>query len=434
MIENTRRLTTGTSPFRSATQTRPTGRSRAKRYIIYSAIFLSPFLNLKAEFVYFTASDGLYILALMLIVLQGDLRKFPLGQVGPFWITAFVLVSSGIYLSSLFVGDAWRGVALCLQYFFCFILLPQILIQDDEDEAYRLIIAFILGILALDIHGIITFYTVGYTPDSRVVTGGMRLATLNGTANGAARLNAMAIVITLWLFNIRRISILTFLCFITTMVVALVLTSSNTGLIATVTGLTTYFALTFRPALILRIIPAIAVIAAFFLLGGVEYLPATFQRRVLGAVLSGDITEAGTFVDRTALMLEALEMIASRGFTLLGIGADQFRLYSVQQTPVHNTFLLLWIEGGVLSLAGWLLMSTMGVIVWLLAWRQHVIPHGRAAVFVCFAVFVTLSSASAHIYARYWYTALILVMQPTIIAMSQGNREKSVARMLARTR
>ncbi|WEX75616.1 O-antigen ligase domain-containing protein [Sinorhizobium numidicum] len=348
-----------------------------------------------------------------------------MGVVAFFWVSAFLLISSGIYLSSLFIGDATRGVILIMQYFFCFILLPHALMQRDENEAYRLIIIFILGVLALDIHGIVTFYTVGYSPESQVVTGALRLATLMGAANAAASLNAMTIVILLWLRTIGRISFLPFLCILSTMILALVLTSSNTGLIAVTTGTLIYFAVTFRPGLLVRIVPAIVLAVAFFLLGGANYLPATFHKRVLAAVLEGDITEAGTFTDRAALNYEALEMIGSRGFSLLGIGADQFRLASFHEVPVHNTFLILWVEGGVLSLAGWMLMSSMGIIVWLLAWRRNVIPHGRAAVLVCFVVFVTVASATAHIYSRHWYTVLLLTMQPTIIALSQYRQEET---------
>jgi hypothetical protein len=328
MSRERRALAAGRRPA-DATAVAPRPNS-IERYILYLAVFLSPFLSLRVDYFFFTLSDALYCVSLFILLVQGRLPRTPLGQATVFWVAAFVLIATGIYLSSSFIGDAERGVILMMQYFFCFMLLPYILARGDEDEAYRLILIFVLGVLTLDIHGIITFYTVGYTPESRVVTGGVRLATLIENANGAASLNAMAIVIVLWLRTIKRISLITFLSLLSTMVVALVLTSSNSGLIATTTGVVIYFALTFRPALVLRIIPAIALIVAFFLLGGADYLPPTFRRRVLGALLSGDITEAGTFTDRSALNYEALQMIGSQGFSLLGIGADQFRVVSIQ--------------------------------------------------------------------------------------------------------
>lgn len=396
--------------------------SVVERYIVYLAVFLAPFLNLKTEVVYFTVSDALYCLAFGILLLKGRLPRDPLGVAAPFWLAAFVLTVGGLLLSSLFVGDPVRGLVLLLQYSFCFLVLPYILMVGDEDEAYRRILVFLLGVFALDLHGIITFYTVGYVPGAVTVTGGKRLATLVGDANAAGCLNAMAIVASLWLRSIKRLPVLPFVGFFAVMVVALVLTSSNTGLIATTVGILVYMTLTFRVGLLVKLLPLAVVAALFLQFGGVDYLPATFQKRVMPAVVSGDLSEAGTFDDRSALMVEALHLIGQRGVTWLGIGADQFRLYSVQEAPVHNSYLLVWSEGGILSLAGWVLLSTIGMILWMLAWRAGIAAQSRTAVFVYYLVFVAMASANAHIYQRYRYTALLLVMYPLLLEFARARQ------------
>jgi O-antigen ligase len=393
-----------------------------ERYIIYLAVFLAPFLNLKTDLVYFTVSDALFCLALAFLLLRGRLPRAPLGVATPFWIAAFALTVGGLLFSSVFIGDSVRGLVLLLQYSFCFLVLPYILASDDEGEAYRRIVVLLGGVVVLDVHGITTFYTVGYVPGSMTVTGGKRLATLVGDANAAACLNAMTIVVTLWLRSVKRLPVVAFIGFSSIMALALVLTSSNTGLIATSGGVLVFLALTFRLGLLFKILPLACFAAVFLQFGGTDYLPATFQKRVLPAVVSGELSEAGTFADRKDLMTEALDLIGDRGFTLLGIGADQFRLLSVQEAPVHNAFLLLWAEGGIFSLAGWVLFSSLGVILWLLAWRNGIAPNGRAAVFACFLVFVAMASANAHIYQRYRYTVLLLAMQPLLLAFAQSRR------------
>ena len=118
-------------------------------------------------------------------------------------------------------------------------------------------------------------------------------------------------------------------------------------------------------------------------------------------------------------MYEALNVIENGRVSWVGIGADQFRAISVQEAPVHNSFLLLWAEGGVLSLLGWLLFCAIGLIVWAAARAKGVMPYGRSAVLASFAVFLVVANVSAHIYARYWYAALLIIMQPTLIELSK---------------
>jgi len=198
-----------------------------------------------------------------------------------------------------------------------------------------------------------------------------------------------------------------------------VLSSSNTGLIATVLGVGSFMLLSFKPQHFLKIVPILAIPAVVLSVGGTDYLPATFQRRVLTALDSGDISEAGTFVDRTRLMVEAWDIINARQITFLGIGADQFRVISALGAPVHNAFLILWVEGGLFSLLGWLLLSGFGAVLWAAALRKGVAPGSRDAVFANFLVFAIVSGASPHLYARLWFTAILLTMQPTIIALSR---------------
>src|SRR3546814_3333097 len=53
----------------------------------------------------------------------------------------------------------------------------------------------------------------------------------------------------------------------------------------------------------------------------------------------------------------------------VGIGVDQYRVVSPTQVPVHNMYLLLWAEGGLLALLGWMLLLTIaGVSVVRVSW------------------------------------------------------------------
>ena len=396
-----------------------------ERLLLYAAVFFSPFLDLSAEAIYFTLSDSLYCAALVILLLRRCLPSAPLGFLVWPWITSFVLIVGGLLVSSMLEGDTERGVILLLQYSFCFIALPYILLGWNEKEAYRLLYVFLAGVIALDLHGILTFYLVGYVPGSPVVSGSGRLETLSGSSNATACLNAMTIVTVLWLYLSGKLSFGLSAALFAVMLVTIVLTSSNGGILAMTTGILAFLACSLRLREMLKILPILILPGLFLLAGGAEYLPSTFQKRVLPALVSGDVSEAGTFESRSALMQEALDMINADQISLIGIGADQFRLKSVQEAPVHNAFLILWVEGGILSLLGWVLFCSLGFILWVVARRQGIMPYGRAAVFAAFIVFIVVANVSAHIYARYWYTALLLIMQPTVIAFSQSSRKSA---------
>lgn len=389
-----------------------------ERFLRYGGVFFSPFLDLSSQAVFFTLSDAFFFAALAVFLLRGRLPSAPLGFLAWPWIASFVLIVGGLHVSSLLEGDAERGVILLLQYSFCFIVLPYLLLGRDVQEAYRLLLVFLAGVIALDLHGILTFYLVGYDPASRVVSGNLRLETLSGGANAAACLNAMMIVVVFWLRLSGRFSFKLSAVLFSIMLVTIVLTSSNGGVLSMSAGILAFLACSLRLRQLAKVLPILALPGVFLMAGGSSYLPTTFQERVLNALVSGDVSEAGTFMSRSALIQETLDMINTERVSLVGIGADQFRIKSVQEAPVHNAFLILWVEGGILSLLGWLLFCSMGFILWCVARAQGVMLYGRAAVLASFIVFIVMANVSAHIYARYWYTALLLIIQPTLIALS----------------
>jgi hypothetical protein len=109
--------------------------------------------------------------------------------------------------------------------------------KSSEKEAYRLLGVFIAGVIALDIHGIFTYYVIGYTPTSNIVSGNRRLETLTGGANPASCLNALMIVVVLWLRLNGKLTFKSSAMLVSIMLVTMVLTSSNSGIIAMSAGI-----------------------------------------------------------------------------------------------------------------------------------------------------------------------------------------------------
>ncbi|PDT52899.1 MULTISPECIES: O-antigen ligase family protein [Sinorhizobium] len=382
-----------------------------ERAFLYMGVFLAPYATLRFSELFFTLSDFFFCLSLSLLFITGRIWSKPLGEATPLWLIAFTLLFVGLMVGSLLNDSPERGLIVTAQYLFAYVFLMFILIRDEPRVAYRLAAIFLVSMVLIDIHGIITFYTVGYVPGEGkgVVTGGRRLATVLRNPNLAAAMNALTLPIPLFLWATGRIKSYVALPVIAIFIGTVILTSSNSGLFVTLLCLGVFTAFLSTPKLLLRLALAGGILAAAVAgFGSKDLLPKTFQTRVLGALSSGDISEAGTFVSRAALIEEALQTISDKQIAFVGLGADEFRERSVQTAPVHNLYLLLWVEGGLLALLGWIMFSAVLLLHGLTLKRGGGDKRALAAMTTTIVVFLTIALFNPHMYARYWTIPIFL--------------------------
>lgn len=383
--------------------------STIERFIVYVGVFLAPYANLRFSEFFFTASDFLFCLSFAILLMRGSVPKWPLRQTTQMWFFAFLLLFMGLLIGSLAQGTIQGLIVIGGQYFFSYIVLMFVLVREDPKEAYRIAAVFLATIILVDIHGIYTFYFVGYVPGDGVVTGARRLATVLRDPNQAASINALTMPILLYFWSVGRLRTYLALPLIAIVLVTVVLTSSNSGLAMMVVCLTAYAVSIMTSKLMIRLVLGgailVGVVATF---GGTELLPDAFQKRVLGGLSSGNISESGTFIGRTELIKEALGLIAEKHIIVVGVGADQFREVSVHSAPVHVLYLLLWVEGGLLAVMGWVLFSGVGVMLWLSVKKTGGSKHAQAVIATIVAVFLTIALFYPHMYARYWTLPVFL--------------------------
>jgi O-antigen ligase len=385
--------------------------SAVERGVLYLGVVLAPFANLRFFEFFFTVSDFFFCLSFLILLISGRVPRRPLNQATQIWIFGFILLFMGLMVSSILRGAPDRGVIVVAQYLFSYLVLMVVLIRDDPKEAYRLAALFLASIILVDIHGIYAFYHIGYVPGAGkgAVTGGKRLATALRNPNLAASMNALTMPILLYFWSSGRLKIYFALPLIAVSLVTVVLTSSNSGLLTMMVCLIVYTASVVTTRLLARLVLGLTmVVSVLIALGGTDLLPATFHKRVLNAFNSGDVSEAGTFVSRTELIKEAINVISEEGIVLVGIGADEFRERSVQSAPVHNLYLLLWVEGGLPALVGWLVFSGVGILIWLAIRKEGGDKHLLAAVATVVSVFLTIAMFNPHMYARYWTLPVLL--------------------------
>jgi O-antigen ligase len=387
------------------------GLDTLEQLLLILAVFLAPYSLFRLPNFFFTASDLFFCLGFFCLALMGRIPPMALREATLLWLSGFGLLFAGIMVGSIVNGDPTRGAIVSVQYAFAYLVLLLTLVRDDLKLVHRLAAAFIAGLVLVDIHGIITFYAVGYVPGEGkgVVTGGKRLATVLRNPNLAAAMNALTMPFLLYFWSRGTLRTVFAAPIAAVLIVTVVLTSSNSGLMVMSLCVLVFVAHTISLRLLLRMtLGGTLLLGVLIASGGVELLPKAFQTRVLSALTSGDISEAGTFVSRSELIQEAIALIHDRAILFIGIGADEFRQLSVQQAPVHNLYLLLWVEGGLFAVIGWIMFALAGGQIWLAVRKAEGPREVLATIAATVGVLLGMAMFNAHMYARYWAVPLLL--------------------------
>ena len=322
-----------------------------------------------------------------------------------------MLLVSGLLVSSITNGDPLRGIIVSAQYFTAYFVVPLVILQRPLWQVSILVKTFVLSIFVMGLHGIYLIHIDGEV-FTRFVSGSGRLMSFVERENECASLFAMTFPLLFWLLEKRYIRSNTFLICFAIFAYGIMLTGSNTGLLGMLYACFVYLALTSLSSLrrlTLVVIGATALVFLLSLVGdelGRTVLPPVFQERVLAALQSGDLAQAGTFTARYELILEGLEIVETS--TLVGVGADQYRLLSDLGHVVHNTYLLIWAEGGLFAMMGFVLIILAGLSIIAGTIRRE----GARAAWVCtfssVSLFALLVNTVPHVYGRFWTVPLFL--------------------------
>ncbi|MBO0663041.1 O-antigen ligase family protein [Jiella sp. MQZ9-1] len=381
------------------------------------AVALAPINILRLDQVYFTASDAASLLAFWATVQSRSIRLDTLGPGAMLWNIGLALLGGMLFLSSLLFGDVTRGVILWAQYLFAYLVVALVVLSRPPGDVPVLVKVYLASIAIMCLHGIYVIDILHET-NTIYVSGNGRLQGFMERENECSAVIAMTVPILLWATLSghirRRWAVLLLLLYS----YAIVLTGSNTGLFSLILAIVlfTVFLGSWRHTATL--IVGGAATAAIVLTWGSAFLPEVFQHRVLGALESGDIDQAGTFTGRLALIREALGMTDQT--MLFGYGADQFRVISVNHAPVHDTYLLLWTEAGFPGMLGLLLMLSGGAIAALGAWPIERERTAAVAGLTSVLLFSLALNAMPHVYGRFFAVPLILGLAPALAAQRQS--------------
>lgn len=373
-------------------------------WVLLLAVFMSSFASLRPQSIFLTASDMLFMVSAVLAVVTRNIYPAPFGRATNLFLIMFCVLCAAILFSTIATGSPERALVFIMQYAFAYILLPYLFSSRDEAIVHRLVAAQVLG---LTIGLVISLYpyVMGIYP-SQFISGAGRFMGFAGGPNGQAALIAITLPLLcyLWLSRYWHWGLSVF-CLVV-MLYGTVATSSFNGLLANTVALVLFFLLAMDVRRFFKTAIAMAVLTVVALNSGVSFLPKKFQERVVSFFESGDIEQAGSYAVRINLFKEALDIVDDTIF--LGIGADKFRERSAYAVPVHNTYLLLWTETGMIGMIAWIIMIMTLVFTGITTYRQPGQSLLGATAIALGLSFLVIAASKTHMFGRLWTVPLFL--------------------------
>lgn len=382
---------------------------RLRQMLLGMACFFLCWHILRSQSLNFSLSDSLFLVCFLILIVRSRLNLMAMHAMTAPWLISLSLMLGGLLIGSIFNGDPLRWLNVASQYLFGFLLLPMILMSEDRDWLRRCMLYFVYGVVLAQLIALIAGEYLPYELTSemispRFVTGNGRIGGLVSDANLNGGVVAFAIIALLNAYHYGLVRPLFALILGGILFWSILASASFTAFSATAIALSIYFLLS-NPIRFLKFGLPLALLFAAYVAFGMP-LPAAFTERVLGAVLSGDLNQAGTFTHRSALIADAWAM--SKDTLFVGLGVDEFRKASSYGMPVHQLWLLMLNEGGVWSLAGlaamFMVLGAMGAR----AFTTH--REDGATVLAMLAILAIFSTSIPHMYNRLWIAPLMLAL------------------------
>ncbi|ANU10113.1 hypothetical protein BBH88_07250 [Planococcus antarcticus DSM 14505] len=338
--------------------------------ILGLSLFFCTFYSLIIPGIYFTLSDLFFtILFTMLIIKNFSDNSILYNNNLKMSLFSLSLILGGYLVSGIFntisIGDY---TSMSIQYIFVFAILMYVMNNFKSDTLLKLSEMILLGISFITLFSsFLKFFLPSiYTNliNLGIFIGDARLGGFIG-ANGLSKTIVLCIPLLYVLYTNNVISRRKTFIYILIFIFGLIQASSFGGLISFVitavilwllnnifikkTFLTNIFLLIKNAVIGIFVVSFVLFINNFFKLE----LFNVFSERVLKTIFQENISEAGSFNIKFSLMETGLNFIQSS--PIIGIGYGNFSKENVYEQNIHNLYISLWVEGGLLSFIGLLL-------------------------------------------------------------------------------
>lgn len=378
---------------------RPALRLGTADILLTLALFFASYHSFRFGNINLTFSDICFLAATLIYSAQHRVTALPFGSVTALWLVSLGLMLGGLFLGSMVNGDMLRWTIVSAQYVVAFLLIPMVLLAQDQQFIRRLTATFVLGVAAMQALAVaVTLWVPKQTASAilgpEFISGSGRVVAFVGDANWNGAMIAFSLPLCIYCIKSKVLPGVVAVPVLAVLAWGLLLCASFTGFAAA--GVSTAIMLLFMgwrfSAILLGLFAAASLV---FLTTGAP-LPDAFQKRVGTAMSTGDIASAGTYPGRIDLIEEAWDVADET--MLIGLGVDQFRNKSVIGQPVHNLYLLMLTEGGLIALAGLLGMILLMLVLSITNLRFLPLESGTSLAVII--VFLIYSMASPHMFAR----------------------------------
>ena len=331
--------------------------------LVITACFLLPFPTIGVWGAPISASDILLLLAgILAVTLRGFTPSISVKQSLFYvitWLFFCILIPAGIILSDMVVGNTvYNTLRITGQYLWAYLGIPLILLTQSPQTLLRALFALMLGVLLSTVIGIGLVIVAPHIYHAALPSGIFPIEDRVGAFLGP---NAQAkLIATLIPFALVQIALKTrprgvWSAWLLIAGMGLVGSASFGGLISTIVALIGTLALLYK--YFSRIIFHLLIVSLFaystlmfsYPLWRSSNLEAALNR-LTRPLDRGEVEALPSYQIRAMLIEEAWNRVQQS--PLIGLGSGRYQSYSAFGIPVHNTYLLLWSEGGLLSLLG----------------------------------------------------------------------------------
>jgi len=366
-------------------------------YSVAAGCFFAAFSELHLPNVFVTLSDLLFIAAgIAAIAGNYGVGITSSGFALKVWIIAVISLCLSITLFTLLNSEASgaRGVIVSAQYLFAFLYIPLLLLISSYSEVKLYTLSFVAGVTVLVGLGIFqATFDISFFGEKVVETGWDRLSALGPNPNQLGKIIVISLPLLFLNHFYRHISLQNTLLMVGVLLYGLMYTASISSLVVLLSvGALLFINPNLKVALVLMLLIGLG---GMLMSEYTRYMPNAFRQRVI-LKMDDSIRDIGTGSERLNLYKESLGLIAKQ--PLFGHGANTYKSYSPIGKQVHNSYLLIWFEAGLIGL-----ISFMAII--LAGFYAVPVTHVSVDYEVYIAVlsiflFALLCLFETHVYAR----------------------------------
>lgn len=354
-----------------------------------------------------SVGDVLLCVTVGTLLLSGRIKALNIAQEEPKWFISGWLLLAGFALSDLVQGGRgdFNSLFTLAQYLTVIVLIPLMYLGGSHPQAayYGLLAGALINVAAAILAWKYDWMAIG------TVAG--RLSGLMENPNTLAKNLAIPAILFLDL-GVRSHAIRglwgyagVLFCFI-----GAILAASFGGLMAMGFGLAAYLFMVGKRKLLYGI-------GSFFVGGYIlvatglmTSLSENIDERMARASAQFNVRELGSFERKLGLMRESIDTILSNPIIGRGLSYEGDIDSIVEWNVVHNWELLVYETGGILAF-----MGAVGIIIYLFgSVRSRVVevePEMRAAAYASLGVFILNAQTNTHMYSRYWWVGMFVVLR-----------------------